>query len=155
VAQFSSLWEFFRDLINSDARVNLRDGQTRPGTTAQKKISCHLEPLATKLLEEKIPKLPHDKRGRPLIGKYVSGLIERDLFKRESELVAKFKDAPPTPKTKPEQKLEQKDKTAPPKPETKPEKTWLEKDEERVRKARREALERGELHDEDDDESFY
>ena len=102
-----------------------------------------------------IPKLPHDKRGRPLIGKYVSGLIERDLFKRESELVAKFKDAPPTPKTKPEQKLEQKDKTAPPKPETKPEKTWLEKDEERVRKARREALERGELHDEDDDESFY
>jgi len=82
-------------------------------------------------------------------------LIERDLSKPQPELVPKFNDASPTPKTKPEQKLGQKDKAAPPKPETKPEKTWLEEYEEEKRKARREALERGELHDEDDDESFY
>jgi outer membrane biosynthesis protein TonB len=148
-------------------------GKRGPVPQPRKKITCHLGPLATRLLEEKIPKLRRDKRGRPLIGAYLSGLIERDLKKRESELVAKFKDAPSTPKPepaskieaspkpkmkpkpKPEQKLEQKDKAAPPKPETKPEKTWLEKDKERVRKARLAALERGELHDEDDDESFY
>jgi hypothetical protein len=124
-----------------------------PVPQRRKRISCHLEPLATKLLEEKIPKLPHDKRRRPLIGAYLSDLIKRDL--RESELVAKFKDAPSTRKTKPQQKLEQKDKSAPPKPETKPEKTCLDKVKEAARKARREALERGELHDEDDDESFY
>jgi hypothetical protein len=123
-------------------------GNRGPVPQPRKKITCHLQPLATRLLEEKIPKLPHDKRNRPLIGEYLSDLIERDL--RESELVAKFKDAPSTRKTKPEQKLEQKDKTASPKPK----KTWLEKLEEAERKARREALERGELHDEDDDESF-
>jgi len=58
-------------------------------------------------------------------------LIERDLSKPQPELVAKFKDASPTPKTKPEQKLGQKDKAAPPKPE----KTWLEKYEEAERKS--------------------
>jgi hypothetical protein len=142
-------------------------GKRGPAPQPRKKITCHLQPLATRLLKDKIPKLRRDKRGRPLIGEYLSGLIVRDL--RESELVAKFKDAPstpkpepaskieasPKPKMKPEQKLGQKDKAAQSKPETKPQKTWLEKDKERVRKARREALERGELHDEDDDESFY
>jgi hypothetical protein len=128
-------------------------GKRGPVPQRKKKISCHLRTQATRLLEEKIPKLPHDKRNRPLIGEYLSDLIERDL--RESELVTKFKDAPSTRKTKPEQKLEQKEKTASPKPETKPKKTWLEKLKEAKRKARREALERGELHDEGDDESFY
>ena len=142
-------------------------GKRGPAPQRRKKISCHLGIRATKLFEEKLPKLPHDKRNRPLIGEYLSGLIERDLSKPQPELVPKFNDASPTPKTKsepaskieaspkPEQKLGQKDKAAPPKPETKPEKTWREKYEEEKRKARREALERGELHDEDDDESFY
>ena len=150
-------------------------GKRGPAPQRRKKISCHLGIRATKLFEEKLPKLPKNGRGHPLIGAYLSGLIERDLSKPQPELVAKFKDASPTPKTKsepaskieaspkpkmkaktkPEQKLGQKDKAAPPKPETKPEKTWLEKHEEAERKARREALERGELHDEDDDESFY
>lgn len=124
-----------------------------PVPQPRKKITCHLQPLATRLLKDKIPKLRRDKRGRPLIGEYLSGLIERDL--RESELVAKFKDAPSTRKTNPEQKLEQKDKAAPPKPETKPEKTSLDKVKEAARKARLAALERGDLHDEDDDESFH
>jgi hypothetical protein len=126
-------------------------GMGARGPTAQRrrKITCHLGIRATKLFEEKLPELPKNGRGHPLIGAYLSVLIERDLFKRESELVAKFKDTPPTPKmksepaskieaspkpkmraktkTKPGQKLVQKDKAAPPKPETKPEKTWLEK----------------------------
>jgi hypothetical protein len=134
-------------------------GKRGPVPQRRKKISCHLGIRATKLFEEKLPKLPKNGRGHPLIGAYLSGLIERDLSKPQPELVAKFNDASPTPKmkakAKPEQKLGQKDKAAPPKPETKPEKTWLEKYEEAERKARREALERGELHDEDDDESFY
>jgi hypothetical protein len=113
-------------------------GKRGPAPQRRKKISCHLGIRATKLFEEKLPKLPKNGRGHPLIGAYLSGLIERDLSKPQ-----------------PEQKLGQKDKAAPPKPETKPEKTWLEKYEEEKRKARREALESGELHDEDDDQSFY
>jgi len=100
-------------------------GKRGPVPQRRKKISCHLGIRATKLFEEKLPKLPHDKRNRPLIGEYLSGLIERDLSK-------------PQPKTKPG--LAQR---------------WLEEDEKKERKARRKALERGELHDEDDDESFY
>lgn len=130
-------------------------GKRGPVPQHRKKITCHLRTQATILLEEKIPKLPHDKRNRPLIGEYLSDLIERDLFKRESELVAKFKGASSTRKTKPEQKLEQKEETASPKPETEPKKTCLDKVKEAARKARLAALERGDLHDEDDDESFY
>ena len=52
-----------------------------PVPQPRKKITCHLQPLATRLLEEKIPKLPHDKRNRPLIGEYLSKLIVRDPFK--------------------------------------------------------------------------
>jgi hypothetical protein len=128
-------------------------GKPGPVPQRRKKITCHLGTQATILLEKKIPKLPHDKRGRPLIGEYLSDLIKRDL--RESELVAKFKDAPSTRKTKPQQKLEQKDKTASPKPETKPKKTCLDKVKEEARKDRLATLESGDLHDEDDDESYY
>src|SRR5580692_8826542 len=98
-------------------------GKRGPVPQRRKKITCHLEPLATKLLEEKIPKLPHDKRGRPLIGEYLSGLIEKDLNKPERKLVQKDKATPPT-KSETESK---------PEPKTK---SWLDEDKEADRKAR-------------------
>ena len=115
-------------------------GKRGPAPQRRKKITCHLQIDATKLFEKKIPKLPHDKRGRPLIGAYLSDLIKRDLSKPEPKLVQKDKTTPPT-----------KSET-----ESKPEpKSWLDKVKEAYRKARLAALERGDLHDEDDDESFY
>jgi hypothetical protein len=102
-------------------------GKRGPVPQRRKRISCHLQILATRLLEEKIPKLSHDKRGRPLIGDYLSGLIERDLSKPEPKLMQKNKATPP-PKSEPE-------------PKTKP-KSWLDEDKEAERKARLAALER-------------
>ena len=85
-------------------------GKRGPVPQPGKKITCHLQIDATKLFEKKIPKLPHDKRGRPLIGAYLCDLIKRDLSKPEPKLVQKDKTTPST-KSETESKPEPKSRS--------------------------------------------